>query len=178
VLSTVPQLAGALVLAHVLNHVRLRFAVFFRMSMLVPYITSVAATTIVFAQMFDRDYGLLNWLLGLVGVGPVDFDQSVWGSHLMIATMVMWRWSGFTTLLYLASLQAVPRESYEAALHRAAAHIDQRRADLWRDPAMPDAHPVPLRVAFHYSCCSSSSAAEWSPASWRAPSRADGRSRR
>jgi cellobiose transport system permease protein len=115
VLSTVPQLAGALVLAHVLNHVRLRFAAFFRMSMLVPYITSVAATTIVFAQMFDRDYGLLNWLLGLVGVGPINFYQSVWGSHLMIATMVMWRWSGFTTLLYLASLQAVPREIYESA---------------------------------------------------------------
>ena len=38
---------------------------FFRMSILVPYITSVAATAIVFAQMFDRDYGLLNWLLGL-----------------------------------------------------------------------------------------------------------------
>jgi cellobiose transport system permease protein len=69
VLSTVPQLAGALALAHVLNHVRLRFAVFFRMSILVPYITSIAATTIVFAQMFDRDYGLLNWLLGLVAAG-------------------------------------------------------------------------------------------------------------
>ena len=67
VLSTVPQLLIALLLAHVLNHARLRFALFFRMSMLVPYITSVAATAIVFAQLFDRDYGLLNWLLGLVG---------------------------------------------------------------------------------------------------------------
>ena len=37
----------------------------------VPYITSVAATAIVFAQMFDRDYGLLNWLLGLVGIEPI-----------------------------------------------------------------------------------------------------------
>ncbi|MGR6918553.1 carbohydrate ABC transporter permease [[Actinomadura] parvosata] len=114
-LSTVPQLLIALVLAHLLNHARLRLAVFFRMSMLVPYITSVAATTVVFAQMFDRDYGLLNWLLGLVGVGPIDFLQSVWGSHTMIAVMVTWRWFGYTTLLYLASLQAVPRTIYEAA---------------------------------------------------------------
>nr|WP_206068855.1 sugar ABC transporter permease [Nonomuraea sp. FMUSA5-5] len=114
-LSTVPQLLIALVLAHLLNHARLRLAVFFRMSMLVPYITSVAATTIVFAQMFDRDYGLLNWLLGFVGVGPIDFLQSVWGSHTMIAVMVTWRWFGYTTLLYLASLQAVPRTIYEAA---------------------------------------------------------------
>ncbi|GAA3463813.1 carbohydrate ABC transporter permease [Saccharothrix longispora] len=114
-LSTVPQLLLALVLAHVLNHARLRFALFFRMSMLIPYVTSVAATAIVFAQLFDRDYGLLNWLLGLVGVEPVDFVQSTWGSHLLIATMVVWRWFGYTTLLYLASLQSVPRAVFEAA---------------------------------------------------------------
>jgi cellobiose transport system permease protein len=114
-LSTVPQLLLALVLAHLLNHARLRLAVFFRMSMLVPYVTSVAATTIVFAQMFDRDYGLLNWLLGLVGVEPIDFKQSLWGSHVLIAVMVAWRWFGYTTLLYLASLQAIPRSLYEAA---------------------------------------------------------------
>ncbi|MFE9751541.1 carbohydrate ABC transporter permease [Actinosynnema sp. NPDC091369] len=114
-LSTIPQLLLALVLAHVLNHARLRFALFFRMSVLVPYITSVAATAIVFAQLFDRDYGLLNWLLGLVGVEPIDFVQSTWGSHVLIATMVTWRWFGYTTLLYLASLQSVPRAVFEAA---------------------------------------------------------------
>lgn len=115
VLSTVPQLVIALGLAHLLNHTRLRFATLFRMSMLVPYITSVAATTVVFAQLFDRDYGMLNWVLHLVGVGPIDFVQSTWGSHVMIATMVIWRWTGYTTLLYLASLQAISRDIYEAA---------------------------------------------------------------
>ncbi|MEV1169261.1 sugar ABC transporter permease [Nonomuraea sp. NPDC049784] len=115
VLSTVPQLVIALGVAHLLNQARLRLAVFFRMSMLVPYVTSVAATAIVFAQMFDRDYGLLNWLLGFAGIGPIDFKQSVWGSHLLIAVMVTWRWFGYTTLLYLASLQAIPRAIYEAA---------------------------------------------------------------
>ncbi|WP_410789221.1 carbohydrate ABC transporter permease [Kribbella sp. C-35] len=115
VLSTVPQLLIALGLAHLLNHARLRWATLFRMSMLVPYITSVAATTVVFAQLFDRDYGLLNWALHLIGVGPVDFVQSTWGSQAMIATMVIWRWTGYTTLLYLASLQAISRDIYEAA---------------------------------------------------------------
>ena len=115
-LSTVPQLLLALVLAHVLNHARLRFALFFRMSVLVPYVTSVAATAIVFAQLFDRDYGVFNWLLGLVGVAPIDFVQSTAGSHVLIATMVLWRWFGYTTLLYLASLQAVPLAVYEAAV--------------------------------------------------------------
>jgi cellobiose transport system permease protein len=115
VLSTVPQLLIALGLAHLLNHARLRSATLFRMSMLVPYITSVAATTVVFAQLFDRDYGLLNWVLHLLGIGPVDFVQSTWGSQAMIATMVIWRWTGYTTLLYLASLQAISRDIYEAA---------------------------------------------------------------
>jgi cellobiose transport system permease protein len=115
VLSTVPQLLLALVMAHVLNHVRLRWATLFRMSVLVPYITSVAATTIVFAQLFDRDYGLLNWLIGLFGFEHIDFTASVFGSHIMIATMIAWRWTGYNTLLYLASLQSVPRDLYEAA---------------------------------------------------------------
>ncbi|TYB57454.1 sugar ABC transporter permease [Nonomuraea sp. PA05] len=136
-LSTVPQLLVALVLAHLLNHARLRLAVFFRMSMLVPYITSVAATTIVFAQMFDRDYGLLNWLLGLAGVGPIDFLQSVWGSHAMIAVMVTWRWFGYTTLLYLASLQAVPRTIYEAAAVDGAGAWKQ-----FRHISVPSLRPV------------------------------------
>jgi len=137
VLSTVPQLIIALLVAHLLNHVRLRFAVLFRMSMLVPYITSVAATTIVFAQLFDRDYGMLNWLLSLVGVDPVDFVQSTWGSHLLIAAMVTWRWCGYTTLLYLASLQAVPREVYEAAAVDGAGGWQQ-----FRHISVPSLRPV------------------------------------
>ncbi|NUT34352.1 MAG: sugar ABC transporter permease [Hamadaea sp.] len=114
-LSTVPQLLFALGLAHLLNHMRLRAATLFRMSVLVPYITSVAATTIVFAQLFDRDYGMINWFLELLGFEHFDFTASVWGSHGMIAVMIMWRWTGYNTLLYLASLQAVPRELFEAA---------------------------------------------------------------
>jgi cellobiose transport system permease protein len=136
-LSTVPQLMVALGLAHLLNHARLRLAVFFRMSMLVPYVTSVAATAIVFAQLFDRDYGLLNWLLGFVGVGPIDFKQSVWGSQLLIAVMVTWRWFGYTTLLYLASLQAIPRTIYEAAAVDGAGAWKQ-----FRHISIPSLRPV------------------------------------
>ena len=76
---------------------------------------SPLATTIVFAQLFDRDYGLFNWFLELLGFEHIEFTASVLGSHLAIAAMVAWRWTGYNTLLYLASLQAVPRELYEAA---------------------------------------------------------------
>jgi cellobiose transport system permease protein len=136
-LSTIPQLLLALVLAHVLNNARLRFALFFRMTVLVPYVTSVAATAIVFAQLFDRDYGLLNWVLGLVGIEPVDFVQSTWGSHVLIATMVIWRWFGYTTLLYLASLQSVPRSVFEAAAIDGAGPWQQ-----FRHITVPSLRPV------------------------------------
>ncbi|MFN8074102.1 MAG: sugar ABC transporter permease [Kineosporiaceae bacterium] len=114
-ISTIPQLLLALGLAHLLNHANLRFAAAFRMAVLVPYVTSVAATTIVFAQLFDRDYGLFNWLIGQVGLDPIDFTASTLGSHVVISLMVMWRWTGYNTLLYLASLQSLSREVYEAA---------------------------------------------------------------
>ncbi|MDJ0335523.1 sugar ABC transporter permease [Salinibacterium sp. G-O1] len=115
VLSTVPQLILALFLAQLLNNVRLKFANLFRMSMLVPYITSVVATTIVFASLFGRDYGLINGALGLFGVGPIDFKADTLASHILVSTMVLWRWFGYNTLIYLAALQAIPKDVYEAA---------------------------------------------------------------
>jgi len=105
----------ALFLAHLLNHARLRAANFFRMAMLVPYITSVAATTIVFAQIFDKNYGLLNWLLSLVGIPDINWLATNYGSWVVVSVMVIWRWFGYNTLLYLAALQAIPRDMYEAA---------------------------------------------------------------
>lgn len=114
-ISTIPQLLLALGLAHLLNHAMLKWANFFRMALLVPYITSVAATALVFAQIFDRNFGLINWVLGIFGIPAVNFLSSQVGSWIVISSMVMWRWFGYNTLLYLAGLQALPREMYEAA---------------------------------------------------------------
>jgi cellobiose transport system permease protein len=114
VLSTVPQLLVALGLAHVLNR-RLRLRTLFRVGMVAPIVTSVVAVGIIFAQLFGRDFGLVNWLLHFVGVGPIDWQVGPWTSHPAIAVMIIWRWTGYNALLYLAALQAVPRELYEAA---------------------------------------------------------------
>lgn len=125
ILSTVPQLLFALFLAQLLNNARLKFANFFRMAMLVPYITSVVATTIVFASLFGRDYGLINFFLGLFGIENIDFEANTLGSHIPIATMVMWRWFGYNTLIYLAALQAIPKDIYEAAAIDGAGGVKQ-----------------------------------------------------
>ncbi|WP_433412943.1 carbohydrate ABC transporter permease [Microtetraspora malaysiensis] len=114
VLSAVPQLALALVLAHLLNR-PLRAQTLFRITLLLPNVTSVVAVVVIFSQLFGRDFGLVNALLDLVGIDRVYWQANVASSHVAIATMIMWRWTGYNALIYLAAMQAVPREIYEAA---------------------------------------------------------------
>ncbi|MFE0705057.1 carbohydrate ABC transporter permease [Streptomyces sp. NPDC058872] len=114
VLSTVPQLLTALGLAHLLNY-RLRGRGFFRVAVLAPYATSIAAATLVFAQLFNTDYGMINGLLDRVGFAPVDWESSKWPAQIAISTIVTWRWTGYNALIYLAAMQAVPQDLYEAA---------------------------------------------------------------
>ncbi|MFJ8082884.1 carbohydrate ABC transporter permease [Streptomyces sp. NPDC096205] len=114
VLSTVPQLVMALGLAHLLNY-KLRGRTFLRTAMLLPYATSVAAATLVFAQLFGHDYGLVNYVLGLVGVGPIDWQTGTVASQVAVSSIVIWRWTGYNALIYLAGMQSIPAELYEAA---------------------------------------------------------------
>ncbi|AVH94413.1 carbohydrate ABC transporter permease [Streptomyces cinereoruber] len=114
VISTVPQLLMALGLAHLLNY-KLRGRGFFRVAILAPYATSIAAATLVFAQLFNTDYGMINSLLEWTGIGPVDWESSKWPAQIAISTIVTWRWTGYNALIYLAAMQAVPQDLYEAA---------------------------------------------------------------
>lgn len=115
VLSTVPQLLLALFLANLLNRTLLRAKTFFRLAIFVPNVVSVAAVAIVFGMLFQREYGLVNWLLGFVGIDQIDWDGQTWSSWTAIASMVNWRWTGYNTLILLAGMQAIPRDLYEAA---------------------------------------------------------------
>ncbi|WP_374983046.1 carbohydrate ABC transporter permease [Streptomyces fradiae] len=114
VISTVPQLLMALGLAHLLNY-KLRGRGFFRVAVLAPYATSIAAATLVFAQLFNSDYGLINTMLGWVGFEPVSWESSRWPAQIAISVIVTWRWTGYNALIYLAAMQAVPQDLYEAA---------------------------------------------------------------
>ncbi|MCX4508909.1 sugar ABC transporter permease [Streptomyces sp. NBC_01619] len=114
VISTVPQLLIALGIAHLLNY-RLRTSMFFRVAALTPYATSVAAATLVFVLLFGRDYGMINWALGLAGIDPVDWQNGEWTSQIAVSTIVIWRWTGYNALIYLAAMQAIPNDLYESA---------------------------------------------------------------
>ncbi|MCX4775700.1 carbohydrate ABC transporter permease [Streptomyces sp. NBC_01264] len=124
VISTVPQLLMALGLAHLLNY-RLRGRGFFRVAVLAPYATSIAAATLVFAQLFNTDYGLINTVLGWAGFEPVAWESSKWPAQIAISTIVTWRWTGYNALIYLAAMQAVPQDLYEAAALDGASRLRQ-----------------------------------------------------
>ena len=126
IISTVPQLCMALGLAHLLNY-KLRGRSFFRTAMLMPYATSIAAATLVFAQLFGRDYGLINAVLRAVGIHAVDWQNGTWSSQIAISVIVTWRWTGYNALIYLAGLQAIPNDLYEAATLDGASRWQQFR---------------------------------------------------
>ncbi|MGY1456325.1 carbohydrate ABC transporter permease [Streptomyces sp. SS8] len=114
VISTVPQLLMALGLAHLLNY-KLKGSAFFRVAALTPYATSIGAAALVFTMLFERDFGMINWFLSLFGVDNVDWENSKWPAQFAISSIVIWRWTGYNALLYLAAMQAIPQERYEAA---------------------------------------------------------------
>jgi cellobiose transport system permease protein len=114
VIATVPQLVIALTLAHLLN-TKLRARTFFRMSVVLPQVTSLVAVALIFTQLFSRDYGLVNYVLHGFGIHSVDWEAGRLSSWIALSVMVTWRWAGYNALIYLAAMQGIPDELYEAA---------------------------------------------------------------
>ncbi|WP_442815870.1 carbohydrate ABC transporter permease [Streptomyces sp. NBC_01768] len=126
VISTVPQLLVALGLARLLNY-KLRASTFWRTVILTPYATSVASAALVFALVFRADGGLLNWALDFIGLGDTNWANGHWSSKIAISVIVIWRWTGYNALIYLAAMQAVPSDLYEAASLDGASRWQQFR---------------------------------------------------
>jgi multiple sugar transport system permease protein len=90
-----------------------------------PYITSTVAIAMMFSTLFSTDYGLINLTLrslsnlpvlgGLFPHDPIDWLNRAENVKPAIALVVFWRYVGFNTVLYLAALQTIPKDIYEAA---------------------------------------------------------------
>ncbi|MDI9579167.1 carbohydrate ABC transporter permease [Thermobispora bispora] len=127
VIATVPQMLLALMLANALNR-RFRGQLFVRMGVLLPLVTSVVAVAVVFTQLYGRDWGLINWILGWFGVDPIHWKAERVPAWIAISTMVDWRWTGYNAIIFLAGMQAIPKELYEAAAIDGAS----RRRQFWQ----------------------------------------------
>lgn len=123
-ISAVPQIIVALLIAAVLDR-NLRAKTFWRMGVLLPYVVAPVAVTLIFSNMFGDQYGLINNLLGDLGIDPIGWHSEVLPSHIAIATMVNFRWTGYTALILLAGMQAIPRDYYEAAMIDGAGTVRQ-----------------------------------------------------
>jgi multiple sugar transport system permease protein len=108
------SIAGGLLTAIALNR-PLRGIRLYRTAVFVPVVVSTIATVIIFLWVFDPNFGLANWLLGKVGLGPYAFFTSSNGALYSIVVMTVWGWIGFDVIVYLAALQGIPRELVEAA---------------------------------------------------------------
>jgi cellobiose transport system permease protein len=138
IISTVPQLCMALGIAHLLNY-RLRGRTFFRVAILMPYATSLAAATVIFTELFDPHLGLVNWALHLVHLPAVDWQGSKWPSQIAVSAIVTWRWTGYNALIYLAGMQAINTDLYEAAMMDGA-----NRWSQFRHVTLPGLRPTIL----------------------------------
>ena len=90
-----------------------------------PYITSTVAIAIMFSSLFSRDYGLVNTGLGLFGVAPIDWLNQPGTLKPAVALIIFWRYLGFNVVLYLAALQTIPKDLYEAATMDGAGRLQQ-----------------------------------------------------
>ena len=108
------SVAGGLLTAIALNR-PIRGIRVYRTAVFVPVVVSTIATVIIFLWVFDPNFGLANWLLGKVGLGPFAFFTSSNGALYSIVAMTVWGWIGFNVIVYLAALQGIPHELVEAA---------------------------------------------------------------
>ncbi|RSX55193.1 ABC transporter permease [Bifidobacterium dolichotidis] len=114
-LSTVPQIILALFLAWVLN-ANLKAKTFWRMGVLLPYVVAPSAAGIIFSQIFSDKMGAVNTIITAMGAAGIPWHASAFWSHIAIATIVNFRWTGYNTLLFLAAMQAIPNDVLEAAV--------------------------------------------------------------
>jgi multiple sugar transport system permease protein len=108
------NLAISLVLALAINR-PLRSIVAFRTIYFLPVVTSMVAVSMAFRWLYSYDWGLINFLLGLVGIPPVQWLGDSRIALMSVAAVAIWKNAGYNMVIFLAGLQGIPRALYEAA---------------------------------------------------------------
>jgi cellobiose transport system permease protein len=123
-MSSVPQIVVAVAIAALLDN-QLRGSTFWRMSVLLPFVVAPAAAALIFGSLFADQSGLINSVLREIGLEPIRWHVDRLWSHFAISGMVNWRWTGYNTLIFLAAMQAIPRDLYESAALDGASRLRQ-----------------------------------------------------
>jgi multiple sugar transport system permease protein len=118
------SVAVSLGVALLVNHRLVKFKGVLRSLLFLPVVTTLVAVAVVWRYLYHPRYGFLNYALGLVGIGPIDWLGDPRWAMPAIILMAIWKNFGFNMIIFIAGLQSIPTRLYEAAT------IDG--ADAWR----------------------------------------------
>jgi multiple sugar transport system permease protein len=136
------SIAASLAAALLLNSRLARFKGFFRTALFAPVVTTVVAVAVIWRYLLHTRYGLINYVLGGLGIEPIDWLGDPHWSMPAIILFAVWKNFGYNMIILLAALQGIPTELYEAA------RIDG--ASAWRQlrhVTLPLLRPALLLVA-------------------------------
>ncbi|WP_018972339.1 carbohydrate ABC transporter permease [Rudaea cellulosilytica] len=142
VLALPLSLALSLGAALLLNSPLARFKGLHRTALFAPVVTTVVAVAIIWRYLFHTRYGLINYALSHLGIGPIDWLGDPHWAMPALVLFAVWKNFGYNMIILLAGLQAIPQDLYEAA------RIDG--ASAWRrfwHITLPGLRPVLLLVA-------------------------------
>lgn len=114
----------ALVLAQLLNSPDIKGKGIYRTMIFLPCATSLVSYSMIFKSLFAND-GLVNRVLSTVGIPTVDWFQNAWAARWVIVIALVWRWTGYNMVFYLAGLQNIDYSIYEAARIDGASPLQQ-----------------------------------------------------
>jgi len=135
------SIAVSLGAALLLNSPLARMRALFRTALFAPVVTTLVAVAVIWRYLFHTSYGLVNWALGHAGIAPVDWLGDPRWAMPTIMLFAVWKNFGYNMVIFLAGLQAIPQDLYEAA------RIDG--ASRWRQflhITLPQLGPVLLVV--------------------------------
>lgn len=105
----------ALPLAIMVNSKIVKQKEFFKTTYFLPYVTSTVAVVIIFSNLFDTNFGLINYVIELLGGKPYPWLAQSVGIKVALSTILNWKYVGWNMVIYIAGLQSIPVDLYEAA---------------------------------------------------------------
>ncbi|MBY0161123.1 sugar ABC transporter permease [Paenibacillus lautus] len=116
-MSIIPQLTIALILAMILNEKFIRGKHFFRAVYFFPHIITPVTLGVMFSLMFDWQTGSINKIIMAMGLvdDPVNWFNHPWLARMIVAGVICWQYFGYNMIVFIAGLQSIPSEVYEAA---------------------------------------------------------------
>ncbi len=110
-LSIMISLGAALLL----NSKLVRFKAIFRLSYFLPVVTTLVAVAIVWRFIYHHNFGIMNYFIGFFGIDPIDWLGDPFWAMPSIILMAVWKNFGYNMIIFIAGLQNIPEELYEAA---------------------------------------------------------------